>query len=652
MKKVILKRLVLSDFKAQNSDLVFDEKINTIVGRNGTGKTNLMRAWFWLLSGYTDPLLPKNSELYDNKVELNENTPLACVKAFVEIDGVECTIERKAEAKFVRKQGTDVYEKAPSDKYTLLVDDIETSAADWKTFCSRNFCDIDLLTYCLSGKFFACLAEENKDKARALLEQIVGVVSDSELKGDYSEILPKLQTYSISEIINQAQNTLKPLKLRLKEIPAIIERNQTDLANYNQTDFEAINSQMNEVREKISGIDNQMLAASDALKPLLEKRRKQMDDKMAAENKLYEAKRKYNSDIKSGAQDIISKMDNIDAINRERIADNNRGRQRMDSIANDITQQKNDLVRHTKRREELIKECNEVKERIFKPSVCSYCGQELPIEKQEEMRAKFNAQKESELQRLINEGKSVRERMDACEAQIKKLEAEQAAGFTEQPLESKDELQKELDKYNSQHPIFENTEEYAQLKKAVDDCVIDDEQKADNTALLERKRELLSQLEELNRSYGLKTKRDALQNEIKQLEEEKTEVGLKVIKQEKILHQVDEYIRERADIVSSRINSSFVHTKIMMQRRQKDGSLVDDCILCQNNDIKYNTSNGAAQAMIEAEVQRFFCQSYGVNMPLWIDESNTINEDNMPLNTDGQTILIRCSDDSNLQVIR
>ena len=94
MKKVILKRLVLSDFKAQNSDLVFDEKINTIVGRNGTGKTNLMRAWFWLLSGYTDPLLPKNSELYDNKVELNENTPLACVKAFVEIDGVECTIER------------------------------------------------------------------------------------------------------------------------------------------------------------------------------------------------------------------------------------------------------------------------------------------------------------------------------------------------------------------------------------------------------------------------------------------------------------------------------------------------------------------------------------------------------------------------------
>ena len=89
----------------------------------------------------------------------------------------------------------------------------------------------------------------------------------------------------------------------------------------------------------------------------------------------------------------------------------------------------------------------------------------------------------------------------------------------------------------------------------------------------------------------------------------------------------------------------------MMQRRQKDGTLVDDCILCQSNETKYNTSNGAAQAMIEAEVQRFFCQSYGVNMPLWIDESNTINEDNMPINEDGQTILIRCSEDKALRVI-
>lgn len=642
---------MLSDWKAQNTDLIFDEKYNTVVGRNGTGKTNLMRAWFWLLSGYTDPLLPKNSELYDNRVELSEKTPLASVKAYLSIDGEECTIEKRAEAKFTRRKGTGVYEKAPSDNYTIFIDDIETSVTDWRAFCTRNFCDYDRMTFCLHGKFFAQLAEENKDKARALLEQIVGTVSDSELKGDYSEILPKLKTLSISELINQTQNTLKPLKTRLNEIPAIVERDQTDLAEYNQTDFEAISNQMDEVRGKITDIDNDMLAASDAIKPLVEKRRKQIEDKMAAERNLAEAKKRYCDDIYTGAQDLRAKLNRIDAENRDIEAANIRGRNRIINLETEINASKADFNRLSRRREELIKERDEVVARVFVPSACAYCGQELPIEKQEEMRDKFNTQKNTDLTRVVTEGKSVRARMGKLQEDIEKLEAEKAQGFSEQPLLSKEEAQKALDAYYAEHPDFEQTDEYAHLKAIVDKCVIDEEQKADNTALLEKKRGLLSQLEELNQNYGLKAKRDALEKEINDLEEEKKEVGLKAIYQEKILRQIDEYIRERADIVSQRVNSSFRFTKITMQRRQKDGTLVDDCILCQYNDTKYNTSNGAAQAMIEAEVQRFFCQSYGVNMPLWIDESNTINEDNMPVNEDGQTILIRCSDDKALRVI-
>lgn len=642
---------MLSDWKAQNTDLIFDEKYNTVVGRNGTGKTNLMRAWFWLLSGYTDPLLPKNSELYDNRVELSEKTPLASVKAYLSIDGEECTIEKRAEAKFTRRKGTGVYEKAPSDNYTIFIDDIETSVTDWRAFCTRNFCDYDRMTFCLHGKFFAQLAEENKDKARALLEQIVGTVSDSELKGDYSEILPKLKTLSISELINQTQNTLKPLKTRLNEIPAIVERDQTDLAEYNQTDFEAISNQMDEVRGKITDIDNDMLAASDAIKPLVEKRRKQIEDKMTAERNLAEAKKRYCDDIYTGAQDLRAKLNRIDAENRDIEAANIRGRNRIINLETEINASKADFNRLSRRREELIKERDEVVARVFVPSACAYCGQELPIEKQEEMRDKFNTQKNADLTRVVTEGKSVRARMDKLQEDIEKLEAEKAQGFSEQPLLSKEEAQKALDAYYAEHPDFEQTDEYARLKAIVDKCVIDEEQKADNTALLEKKRGLLSQLEELNQNYGLKAKRDALEKEINDLEEEKKEVGLKAIHQEKILHQIDEYIRERADIVSQRVNSTFSFTKIMMQRRQKDGTLVDDCILCQSNETKYNTSNGAAQAMIEAEVQRFFCQSYGVNMPLWIDESNTINEDNMPINEDGQTILIRCSEDKALRVI-
>jgi len=650
MKKVVLKRLVLSNWKSQNSDVVFDAQLNTVVGRNGTGKTNLMRAWLWLLTGYTDPLLPRNSELYDNRVELNEKTPVASVKAYVEIDGTEFMLEKRACAKFVRRRGTDIFEKAASDDYTIFIDDIETSVADWKLFVTRNLCPLEVLHFCMSGRFFAELAGADKDKARAILEQIVGTVRDDELKGDYSEILPKLKTLTISEIINQAQNGLRPLKARLNEIPAIIERNEKDLADYDQTDFDSIKREMDDVREEIKNIDNDMLAASKSIEPLVAKRREQVEAKMKAERALQDAEANHKRKIEDGASDIRAQLANIDATNRERTAANNRANARLQSLDDEIAQAKRDKDRLSKRREELLSERDAIMARVFKPSKCSYCGQELPIEKQEEMQRKFNEQKESDRDRIVAEGKSVRARLDACEANLQTLEAERSKGVETQALLSRAEVEKELEDYYKKQPAFADTNEYITLKKAVDDCVVDEVANVDNSALISQKSEKLEKLEQLNRKYGLKAKRDALEKEIADLNAEKKDVGIKAIGYEKTLAQIDAYIRERADIVSQRVNSSFLNMKIMMQRRQKDGSLVDDCVICQKDGTKFNTSNGAAKAMMEAELQRFFNNSYGVNMPLWVDESNTINPENLPINPGGQTIRIRCSDDKQVMV--
>ena len=44
-------------------------------------------------------------------------------------------------------------------------------------------------------------------------------------------------------------------------------------------------------------------------------------------------------------------------------------------------------------RSDLIQQRDEIKGRIFVNESCSYCGQELPTEKQEELQAKFNERK-------------------------------------------------------------------------------------------------------------------------------------------------------------------------------------------------------------------------------------------------------------------
>ena len=88
MKTIVIKRLILQNWKSLNHDVVFNADTTTVCARNGVGKSSLQKAWNWLLSGYTSAITPKNHELFDNRCELTHETPIASVKAYVSIDGV------------------------------------------------------------------------------------------------------------------------------------------------------------------------------------------------------------------------------------------------------------------------------------------------------------------------------------------------------------------------------------------------------------------------------------------------------------------------------------------------------------------------------------------------------------------------------------
>ena len=96
MKEITLKKLVLSNWRGQNREVSFGD-ITKVSGKNESGKTALMRAFYFCLTGFTEPYLPKNSNLYNEHEEISENTPWASVEATLEIDGFEYVLCRKDE---------------------------------------------------------------------------------------------------------------------------------------------------------------------------------------------------------------------------------------------------------------------------------------------------------------------------------------------------------------------------------------------------------------------------------------------------------------------------------------------------------------------------------------------------------------------------
>ena len=86
-----------------------------------------------------------------------------------------------------------------------------------------------------------------------------------------------------------------------------------------------------------------------------------------------------------------------------------------------------------------------------------------------------------------------------------------------------------------------------------------------------------------------------------------------------------------------------------MYSRQKDGELKPDCIIVNNDGVKYSTMNNSARIKICLSLQRMFCKHYDMNMPIFIDEASVFDSKNLP-KFDAQTVLLFASDDKTLKV--
>ena len=96
MKEIKLQKIQLSNFKSLNIEVKFNDGATKISGKNGIGKTSIASAFYWLLSSYTSPFVPKNFALFDDRVELTHETPLAKVKAWLKVGDYDYTIEKTA----------------------------------------------------------------------------------------------------------------------------------------------------------------------------------------------------------------------------------------------------------------------------------------------------------------------------------------------------------------------------------------------------------------------------------------------------------------------------------------------------------------------------------------------------------------------------
>lgn len=640
MKTIKLKKLTLSNFRGQSREVVFNDGNTMISGVNGSGKTTIHAGWLWLLSGYTDAINIKNFNLFDCRIPLSPNTPVASVRAEIEIDNEKYTVERRAIAKFVRKRSTCEWEKASSDEYKIFIDEIETSATAFNEWVTTNIGSIDLLPFCLDGHFFTELIED-KNKARKVLEDVVGEVKREDMKGDYSIIDEDMKRYSVEQIEERTKNELRPLKARMLEIPAIIDSKNATLAEYRRVDYDAIMREIETKKAEIEDIDNRILGNGKAIEPILGRRDKILEIINLKTLSLNDCKVVYLAKESAEINALKVKIDEIKRMNATVDTTNLSFERRKADLTTRIARYEAEIARLEARREALINDRDKVKARVFVDETCAYCGQELPLDMQEKARAKFNESRARELEDIVTRGKNNNLEIERGKTAIEEAKADLAAIPMPSVKVDTAELEAELARLQSTFVPFENTDDYARLVKEIEDlkATMPEIPTNDNEALTSAKRVLMNSLDELNRRYGLKYKADEICKEIESLKQELRSVGASIAMLEGKIDKCKEFRQEKADIVSFRVNDKLVGCSIDMWSTQKDGTLIPDVVLRGIDGVKFGSLNFSDQIKVRIEMQRLFMNSVGVELPIFIDEYSVFSDNNRPV-IDGQSVCL------------
>ena len=222
MKDIKFKKVVLNGFRGQTREVVFKDGLTKIAGSNGTGKTTVYVAVKWCLTG-VDERNRTNYNLFDDTLDFTpENSTPAIVELFVEIDGVEYVLKRQATQKWVRKRGSAEYTKASSDEYKFYIDGLELSATTYKDRVAEIFnMDVEKLKLCMDVLYYQLL---DWKELRKHFADIVGEVKDSDMTGDYSDIMPYLEKYKSGEKAKEfLRQQINPLKQQVKDIDAVIK---------------------------------------------------------------------------------------------------------------------------------------------------------------------------------------------------------------------------------------------------------------------------------------------------------------------------------------------------------------------------------------------------------------------------------------------
>ena len=666
--KVEVKKISLENYKKFPSKSVDLFPRTEISGRNREGKSTLQDAYLDVLTGKmangTEPtsIRRKENGVEVSKVDVVRELTLA-------IDGKEKVIRKITKQKWRKPRGQSE-EVFDGNETSYEIDGFPVKSKDYIEFI-QSIAEHSTLLMCSNPKPFLDTLQKSTAESRKVLEKMSGF--------DIAQFMEENPQYAHVEEITKGhsvEDTLKKLRKELNAQKKKVDAKNTEIAyetnrSVEEEDTSSLESKKQELNAELSKLEEQEQILEDSAKGYdgltyeIRGLKSSKDGLVSKANEWLRARQKFISDTVSKLRLKNSeKESSIRIIGME-----------LDNHIREAKQEKADLDR-ARQDYPRIKEMEwddsglkAIEAETFNDSdtICPTCGQELPEEQISELRASFEEKKKARIEAQLK----VKESFESEKQNNLKYVCDLGNTSAAKLKKTNDEINKLQSKINvAQEEVAELTKQieeeqskFTELPESVD-MTNDEEYLAVTARIAEleeklksfddvpgKKQELRMQISNVmkqisNVGADIKIAQAAVtekEKRVAELNEELKSLGQVQADIEKNIDTVLNFSIQKNKALAEKINPYFKHFQFSFLDYTIEGNPVETCkMIC--NGIDYNSGlNHSDKILCEVDLLNGLQEMNGLNLPIWIDDSESIDKSRIPV-LDRQMIILRVTD--------
>lgn len=626
-------------------DVDFSDK-TALLGQNEAGKSTVKLAIFDVLNLHDE----KDREItgirpHDTSGLEIDDVDIVRAVTF-EIDGKEKTLKK------VTRQKRNKKGEITGSVTDYSINDVPYKMADYNQYINDNMTELGVLPFCLNAM---TLLNKSQAEQRLALASYFGTRTDEEICDmfpQFAGLKPMFDDGDVDQLKKVCRGKLNGTGGRNGSKGLIKERDD-------------ISTAIDTIRSTRSYVD---LAELEIQKKSYEPQLKEIEDKLADNNKFLEERQA----ITDGILQLKFKQGDME---REANAENEKKRQVLMAQLHDFEQQRTRLeteISSKARSKENLEsgvaqmkkeldntrdEWNKANQLAFDEADtdCPMCGQKLPEDKIEALRNDFEAKKKANLEKITDRGNLLSGNIKTFEGDIKVAEKDIADYRTElKKIAKKEEIvQQEYDKVPTEVDMSANAE-YVALVKEIEEkekSLPEENAFADIKRGLEQKRaELIRKISAVDtRIEDGNNNNQSIDNDIADKEKERTDLNQQIADWERKLDLLKEFTRKKNELLQADVNKYLEFATAKLFRPLLNGDTEECCDFVYNGEAYARNLNHGARMLTEVDICRAFQKVVGVNFPIIIDDTESVDDWRIP-QIDNQLILLKHTQDKELVI--